>query len=452
MAHVLVVDDERAVRVALDVNLTKAGHTVSLADTGERALEALRTSPVDAILTDLMMPGMGGMELLAEVKRSWPLTQVIMMTGHGTVEGAVEAMRLGAHDFVIKPIAKAELLAILDRALRERALHEQVAQLQAAASERFGFDNIGGNSPAMASVFDQVSAVAPSDATVLLTGPTGTGKELVGKAIHFNSSRRQGPLVQINCGALPSGLLESELFGHEKGAFTGAVRQHKGRFEQADGGTLMLDEVGEMPLETQVKLLRVLESGEFQRVGGTRTMSVDVRLVAATNRTLREEVHAGRFREDLFYRLNVFEIALPPLTQRMDDVPHLVEHFVQKFAAQHKRPVTDVSRSAMDTLMRHNWPGNIRELEHAVERAIILAATDTITRFELPEPVRPSDTPDASESVNIAEVLRAKERELVEAALRAEGGVQARAARRLGVSRANLNYRIQKLGIIIADL
>ena len=452
MAHVLVVDDERAVRVALDVNLTKAGHTVSLADTGERALEALRTSPVDAILTDLMMPGMGGMELLAEVKRSWPLTQVIMMTGHGTVESAVEAMRLGAHDFVIKPIAKAELLAILDRALRERALHEQVAQLQAAASERFGFDNIVGNSPAMASVFDQVSAVAPSDATVLLTGPTGTGKELVGKAIHFNSSRRQGPLVQINCGALPSGLLESELFGHEKGAFTGAVRQHKGRFEQADGGTLMLDEVGEMPLETQVKLLRVLESGEFQRVGGTRTMSVDVRLVAATNRTLREEVHAGRFREDLFYRLNVFEIALPPLTQRMDDVPHLVEHFVQKFAAQHKRPVTDVSRSAMDTLMRHNWPGNIRELEHAVERAIILAATDTITRFELPEPVRPSDTPDASESVNIAEVLRAKERELVEAALRAEGGVQARAARRLGVSRANLNYRIQKLGIIIADL
>ena len=452
MAHVLVVDDERAVRVALDVNLTKAGHTVSLADTGERALEALRTSPVDAILTDLMMPGMGGMELLAEVKRSWPLTQVIMMTGHGTVEGAVEAMRLGAHDFVIKPIAKAELLAILDRALRERALHEQVAQLQAAASERFGFDNIVGNSPAMASVFDQVSAVAPSDATVLLTGPTGTGKELVGKAIHFNSSRRQGPLVQINCGALPSGLLESELFGHEKGAFTGAVRQHKGRFEQADGGTLMLDEVGEMPLETQVKLLRVLESGEFQRVGGTRTMSVDVRLVAATNRTLREEVHAGRFREDLFYRLNVFEIALPPLTQRMDDVPHLVEHFVQGVAAQHKRPVTDVSRSAMDTLMRHNWPGNIRELEHAVERAIILAATDTITRFELPEPVRPSDTPDASESVNIAEVLRAKERELVEAALRAEGGVQARAARRLGVSRANLNYRIQKLGIIIADL
>lgn len=452
MAHVLVVDDERAVRVALDVNLTKAGHTVSLADTGERALDALRTSPVDAILTDLMMPGMGGMALLAEVKRSWPLTQVIMMTGHGTVERAVEAMRLGAHDFVIKPIAKAELLAILDRALRERALHEQVAQLQAAASERFGFDNIVGNSPAMASVFDQVSAVAPSDATVLITGPTGTGKELIGKAIHFNSSRRQGPLVQINCGALPSGLLESELFGHEKGAFTGAIRQHKGRFEQADGGTLMLDEVGEMPLETQVKLLRVLESGEFQRVGGTSTMSVDVRLVAATNRALREEVHQGRFREDLFYRLNVFEIALPPLSQRMEDIPNLVEHFVQKFSTQHQRPVTEVSASAMDTLMGHAWPGNIRELEHTVERAIILAASDTITHFELPEPVRPVPMTTTDEGLSIADVLRAKERELVESALRAEGGIQARAARRLGVSRANLNYRIQKLGINISDL
>ena len=324
--------------------------------------------------------------------------------------------------------------------LRERALHSRWPN-PSRSHERFGFVTL------------RVTAchgvcVRPGErrrpirCNGLAYRPDGYGEELVGKAIHFNNSRRQGPLVQINCGALPWACWRAN-YSVTRRARSGSRPQHKGRFEQADGGTLMLDEVGEMPLETQVKLLRVLESGEFQRVGGTRTMSVDVRLVAATNRTLREEVHAGRFREDLFYRLNVFEIALPPLTQRMDDVPHLVEHFVQKFAAQHKRPVTDVSRSAMDTLMRHNWPGNIRELEHAVERAIILAATDTITRFELPEPVRPSDTPDASESVNIAEVLRAKERELVEAALRAEGGVQARAARRLGVSRANLNYRIK---------
>lgn len=457
MSAVLVVDDERAVRVALEVNLSKAGHIVSLADTAERALEILRAQPVDAVLTDLMMPGMGGMELLAEVRRCWPLTQIIMMTGHGTVERAVEAMRLGAHDFVIKPIAKAELLAILDRALRERALHEQVAQLQAAATERFGFENIIGNTPAMRAVYDRVSAVASSDAYVLLTGPTGTGKELIGNAIHFQSSRRNGPLIQINCGALPSGLLESELFGHERGAFTGAVRQHKGKFEQADGGTLMLDEVGEMPIDTQVKLLRVLESGDFQRVGGTESIHVDVRVVAATNRNLREEVRAGRFREDLFYRLNVFELKLPSLQERADDIPLLVEHFVQKYAARHSKPVQTVTQSALDTLRSHSWPGNVRELEHTVERAIILSSTATLDTFELPEPVHPTadstgELSEISAGKSIADILRTKERELVISALRAENGVQARAARRLGVSRANLNYRIQKFGIVIKDI
>ena len=454
MASVLVVDDERAVRVALDVNLSKAGHTVSLADNGERALEILRSQTVDAVLTDLMMPGMSGMELLAEIQRCWPMSQVIMMTGHGTVEAAVEAMRLGAHDFVIKPIAKAELLAVLDRALRERALHQQVAQLQAAATERFGFENIIGNTPAMRAVYDRVTAVAASDAFVLLTGPTGTGKELIGNAIHFQSNRRSGPLIQVNCGALPSGLLESELFGHEKGAFTGAIRQHKGKFEQADGGTLMLDEVGEMPLETQVKLLRVLETGDFQRVGGTKTIHVDVRVVAATNRDLREEVRSGRFREDLFYRLNVFELALPALTDRVDDIPLLVDHFVQKYAHKHGKKANSVDDEAMQTLCSHDWPGNVRELEHTVERAIILSQTDTLSFFELPEPVHTiagkATAIEAGES--IADVLRNTERELVLAALRAEGGVQARAARRIGVSRANLNYRIQKLGIIVKDI
>ena len=454
MASVLVVDDERAVRVALDVNLSKAGHTVSLADNAERALEIIRSQPVEAVLTDLMMPGTSGMELLAEIQRCWPLTQVIMMTGHGTVEAAVEAMRLGAHDFVIKPIAKAELLAVLDRALRERALHEQVAQLQAAATERFGFDNIIGNTPVMRAVYDRVTAVAASDAFVLLTGPTGTGKELIGNAIHFHSNRRNGPLIQVNCGALPSGLLESELFGHEKGAFTGAIRQHKGKFEQADGGTLMLDEVGEMPLETQVKLLRVLETGDFQRVGGTDTIHVDVRVVAATNRDLREEVRAGRFREDLFYRLNVFELALPALRDRIDDIPLLVEHFVQKYAHKHGKSASSVDDRAMQVLCAHDWPGNVRELEHTIERSIILSHKDTLTSFELPEPVhatgKMAHTIDEGES--IADVLRNTERELVIAALKAENGIQARAARRLGVSRANLNYRIQKLGIIIKDI
>jgi two-component system, NtrC family, response regulator len=453
---VLVVDDERAVRVALDVNLSKAGYIVSLADTAERALDILRTQSVDLVLTDLMMPGIGGMELLTEIREHWPQIQVVLMTGHGTVERAVEAMRMGAHDFVIKPVGKVELLAILDRAIREQHLHRQVDRLQAAADERFGFENIVGTTPAMQSVYDQINAVAQSDAYVLLTGPTGTGKELIGHALHHQSRRKHGPFVQVNCGALPSGLLESELFGHERGAFTGAVRQHKGKFEQADGGTLMLDEIGEMPLDTQVKLLRILESGQFQRVGGTGTIQVDVRVVAATNRDLRTEVREKRFREDLFYRLNVFHIALPSLRERLDDIPLLVDHFVHKYAERHGKNVQQASAKAVAQLRNHPWPGNIRELEHTVERAVILNHGPTIQEFELPDPLQEALPGTSSiavgEGFNIADALRAHEREMVIAALQAEGGVQARAAKCLGVSRANLNYRIQKLGIVIKEI
>lgn len=454
---ILVVDDERAVRVALEVNLSKAGHIVSLADSAERAIEIMRTQDVDAVLTDFMMPGLNGIELLATIKEHWPLTQVVLMTGHGTVERAVEAMRLGAHDFVIKPVGRDELLAILDRALRERGLHQQVARLTAEVSERYGFENLIGNTPAMQHVYDQVSAVASSDAYVLLSGQTGTGKELIAHAIHHRSPRSNGPFVQVNCGALPGGLLESELFGHEKGSFTGAIRQHKGKFEQADGGTLMLDELGEMPLDTQVKLLRILESGRFQRVGGTAEIHTDVRVVAATNRNIRNEVDAGRFREDLYYRLNVFEINLPTLTQRTDDIPLLVDHFIQKFAQKHNKAVTGASTQALDGLRSHPWPGNVRELEHTVERAVILSKSDTIDSFGLTAPPR---TPNSTSPVpgmpaqgqSIADALRDQERTMVIAALRAEQGVQARAARLLGVSRANLNYRIQKLGIQIKDI
>ena len=454
--NVLVVDDERAVRVALDVNLSKAGYIVSLADTAEAAIETLQRHNIDLVLTDLMMPGMGGMDLLDHIRKHWPQIQIVMMTGHATVERAVEAMRMGAHDFVIKPVGKNELIAILERATREQALHRQVDRLQAAADERFGFDNLIGNTPAMQMVYNQIHAVAQSDAYVLLTGPTGTGKELISHALHHQSRRKHGPFVQVNCGALPSGLLESELFGHERGAFTGAVRQHKGKFEQADGGTLMLDEIGEMPVDTQVKLLRILESGEFQRVGGTGTIRVDVRVVAATNRDLREEVRQKRFREDLFYRLNVFHIALPPLRDRLDDLPLLVDHFVQKYAERHRKPVTGSTTSALAVLRQHTWPGNVRELEHTVERAVIMAAGPMIEHFDIPEAL--GDETDGGHKGkptipnNIAEALRSHEREMVIAALQAEGGVQARAAKRLGVSRANLNYRIQKLGIVLKEV
>ncbi len=455
-ATILVVDDDRAVRQALEINLGKAGFQVQLARTGAEAIDLLHDAPVDIVLTDLMMPGMTGLELLDEVRTRWPETQVVLMTGHGTVERAVEAMRLGAHDFIIKPVSRAELVAILERALREKSLIERVEHLEAAATERFGFEQMVGNTPVMTELYEQVMAVAESDALVLLTGPTGTGKELLAHAIHFRSPRRNAKLVQVNCGALPSGILESELFGHERGAFTGAIRQHRGKFEQADGGTLLLDEVGEMPLETQVKLLRILESGELQRVGGAETIKVDVRVVAATNLDLRQEVEESRFRKDLFYRLDVFRIDVPSLSARKDDIPLLVDHFIQRQAERHNKPARQVSEDALAPLLSHDWPGNVRELEHVVERAVILCSGPTIEKFRLTAPV--SKKKDAAseglipEGDTIQDVLRDKERELVVAALRLEKGVQARAARRLGVSRANLNYRIQKLGLVVKDI
>jgi len=451
---VLVVDDDRGVRSALEINLSKAGWTVRLAETGEEAINVLREFGVDVVLTDLMMPGMSGMELLADVRQRWPSTQVVLMTGHGTVERAVEAMRLGAHDFIIKPVSKAELIAILERALREKTLTDRVEHLEAATAERFGFERLIGNTPAITAVYEQVAAVADSDALVLLTGPTGTGKELFAHAIHYRSRRRNGSFVQVNCAALPSGLLESELFGHERGAFTGAVRQHKGKFEQADGGTLLLDEIGEIPPETQVKLLRILESGRFQRVGGTHNLQTDVRVIAATNRDLREAVRAGDFRKDLYYRLDVFRIAVPSLRDRRDDIPLLIDHFIQKYAQQHEKPALTASEAALLPLMEHSWPGNVRELEHVVERAVILSTSPTIERFNLTESLDIADGNDAllPPGMSIQDALRERERDLVIAALRLEGGVQARAARRLGVSRANLNYRIQKLGIVVKDI
>jgi two-component system NtrC family response regulator len=453
-ARILVVDDDRAVRSALKVNLAKAGYEVRLVSSAEEATEALAEREVDLVVTDVKMPGRGGMALLEDLREHRPETRVVLMTGHGSVEDAVSAMKQGASDYIIKPISKTELLLVIQRALRERALLAEVKQLRAEVEERYGFENIIGAHPSIQRVFELVSAVAASSALVLLTGPTGTGKELLAHALHYKSPRRGGPFVAINCAALPQSLLESELFGHEKGAFTGAIRQHRGKFEQADGGTLLLDELGEVPLSTQVRLLRVLESGQLQRVGGSDTVKIDVRVVAATNRDLRAEVKAGRFREDLFYRLNVFHIPIPSLSERRDDIPLLVEHFLDKYSRRHKRSVQRLSPAALSRLMGHPWPGNIRELEHVIERAVILCPGSEITEVLLPEsePEEALEVGLLPEGQTLNDALQETERRLIVEALKLEKGVQARAARRLGISRSNLNYRIQKLNISIQDV
>ena len=459
--RVLVVDDEPAVRSALRVNLARAGYEVMLAGTAEEALKALADRPADLVLTDVKMPGAGGMALLEQLNRSSPDMPVVMMTGHGRVEDAVAAMKSGAADYIIKPISKDELLVILDRSLKARALQAEVVELRAEVARRYSFENLVGGTPSMQKVYALVAAVADSSALVLLTGATGTGKELLAHAIHYRSSRRPGPFVRVNCAALPEGLLESELFGHEKGSFTGAIRQHRGRFEQADGGTLLLDEIGEIPLSVQVKLLRVLESGEIQRVGGTDPIRVDVRLVAATNRDLRKEVKAGRFREDLYYRLNVFHIQLPPLRDRVDDIPLLVEHFVEKYAERYHKTVRRVRPEIMAQLLRHPWPGNVRELQHVIERGVLLSHGEELEQIILNdgeeiEPETTAELPEGPDEVpegrSLVEVLEDQERRLIVDALRKEKGVQARAARRLGISRSNLNYRIQRLSIEVKDV
>jgi DNA-binding NtrC family response regulator len=407
------------------------------------------------------MPGASGLDLLQRVRASWPDVQVVVMTGYGSVADAVTAMKAGAADYLIKPVGKDELYLILDRALERRTLRAELVKLRQEVQDRYGFDRLIGATPAMVALYEDVAAVADSQATVLLQGATGTGKELLAHALHYRSRRAAGPFVRVNCTAIPETLLESELFGHEKGAFTGALREHPGRFEQADGGTLFLDEIGEIELGMQPKLLRALESGEIQRLGSRETTKVDVRVVAATNRDLRQEVAAGRFREDLFYRLEVVTLHVPPLRERLDDVPLLVEHFVREAAARAGRKVPRVGRDTMERLSHYGWPGNVRQLQHVVERAVILARGDVdVLEVPLPDDAVVEAQPEGVEripvlpapGVGLVDALDAHERAMIVAALKACGGVQAQAARRLGLSKSNLNYRIKRLGIEVKDI
>jgi DNA-binding NtrC family response regulator len=447
---VLIVEDEANMRRVLCALLERDGFGTIEASDGDAALERLAHEPVDAILTDLRMPKRNGLELLEAVRRAHPEIPVVVLTAHGTVGSAVEALKQGAFDYLTKPFDPDEIRQVMEKAVSTRRLASREVRLLADEDAE---PLLCGPSQALAEVRHVIERVAPTPATVLITGESGTGKEIVARGLHRASLRNSGPFLKINCAAIPEGLLESELFGYERGAFTGAVGRKPGRFELADGGTLFLDEIGEMPLSAQPKLLRAIQEGRFYRVGGTETVHVDVRLVAATNRDLREEVRTGRFREDLFYRLHVVPIHLLPLRERPEDIPPLALLFLERFAARLKRPVTGIDPLAMDLLRAHSWPGNIRELENAIERATLLCDGSTLTERDLPPEVRPvAQRPTSNlEPTPLRQRIRAAteriERDAILEALRMTEGNVTRAARKLGLSRRGLQLKMKELEI-----
>lgn len=444
MTHTLVIaDDEKNTREGLRWALERKDLKILLAADGEEALQLIKSEPVDILLTDLKMPRLDGMELLEHVKRDSPDTETVMLTGHGTVESAVDAMKAGAYDYLIKPINIDELNMLVNRILEGRELRSENKQLREQVEQRFGLDNIVGRSDAMNRVFDMVRMVAPSRANVLIYGESGTGKELIANAIHHNSPRQRRPFVKINCGALPLTLLESELFGYEKGAFTGAVKTKPGRFEMADGGTILLDEIGETGPEFQVRLLRVLQEGTFERVGGTETLRTDVRVIAASNKRLDELVKAGEFREDLFYRLKVVSIEIPPLRERREDIPLLVEHFMDEFSRYYEKARPRISNRVMSQLQNYSWPGNVRQLKNVLEGAVVMTRGE-VTAEDLPEEIRAEGQNVNEVTISAESSLRDAERQLIQAALIHYGGNRAQTARSLGLGRKTLYRKMEE--------
>jgi DNA-binding NtrC family response regulator len=446
-AHILLVDDEVNIREALVTILEKKGHQVRGVATAEEGLVQLEVAPADLVITDLRMPGIGGMEFLRRLKRTWPDTEVVVMTAYGSIDTAVEAMRCGAYDYLAKPIDRERFPIVVDKALERHALTTENKQLRDRLETKTRFDQMVGESEPMQRVYSLVEMVADSDVTVLLTGESGTGKELIARAIHHKSPRADGPFITLNCGALPDNLFESELFGYEKGAFTGAMATKMGRFELADGGTLLLDEVGELSLKSQVDFLRVLETKEFRRLGGTKLLKVDTRIIAATNRNLEEAVKQSDFREDLYYRLNVVPIRLPPLRDRADDIPLLVDRFLAECSAQHHREPKDVSREAMRLLRLYGWPGNIRQLRNLMER-LVVTVKDTILRPEhLPEEIQASKEDARTMVVTLGTSLDQLEREVIQRTLTEITNHREKAAKLLGISLRTLQYKIKEYGI-----
>ena len=445
---VLVVDDEKNTREGLGRALRR-DYDVVLAESAAAALKALDERPADVMLSDVRMPGEDGLALLRKVREKHPATVCILLTAYGTVETAVEAMKLGAQNFLTKPVNLDQLDLVLERALRARDLERENRDLKRRLDARYGLENIVGSSPAMERLFDVIRQAAPTQATVLIEGASGTGKELVAQAIHHLSPRSSGPFVAVQCGALPATLLESELFGHEKGAFTGAIERRKGRFERADGGTLFLDEISEIDLSVQVKLLRVLETRQFERVGGTETLSTDIRIIAATNRDLKAYVAEGKFREDLYYRLDVVDIRMPTLAERATDIPMLCDHFVREFAPRNGRRILGIEPAALAVLQAYPWPGNVRELRNAVEKMVVLSRGDLLTVQDVPANIRDgaeSAARTSPEPVPTESLAQAEKRKIL-AALSDAGGNRSRAAEALGISRRTLHRKLAAWGV-----
>ena len=445
---ILIVDDEKNTREGRGRAL-RGTYRVFLAESATTALEVLDKETVDVMLSDVRMPGEDGLSLLRTVHQKYPATLCILLTAYGSVETAVEAMKSGARDFLTKPVNLDQLDLVLERTLRTRDLENENRELHKRLNVRYGLENIIGTSPPMEALFDVIRQTAPTQATVLIQGASGTGKELVAQAIHHLSTRASGPFVAVHCAALSSTLLESELFGHEKGAFTGAIAQRKGRFELANGGTLFLDEISEVDLSVQVKLLRVLETRTFERVGGSQTLTTDIRVVAATNRNLKEYVAQGRFREDLYYRLNVVDIRMPSLAERQSDIPMLCAHFIREFAPKNNRQVDGIEPAAMALLQAYPWPGNVRELRNTIEKMVVLSRGALLTVTDVPANIRDG----AEEAVvaagvpNQTESLEQAEKRKILSALDAAGGNRTRAAEALGISRRTLHRKLAAWGM-----
>jgi two-component system response regulator AtoC len=454
---ILIVEDEENFRHMLFVILKKENYDVETASNGEEGLKKIALSPFDQILCDIRMPQMDGMEFLKEAQKRGVDTTIIMMSAYGTIDTAIEAMKLGAYDYISKPFKPDEVILTLKKAEERERLRKENELLRKEVQKEYGFKNIVSKNEKMLNIFEVIKKVAPYKSTILITGESGTGKELIARALHYNSDRSQYPFIPINCGAIPENLLESELFGHVKGAFTDAIRTKKGLFEEADGGTLFLDEIGELPTQLQVKLLRVLQDGEIRKVGESKSIQIDVRIITATVKDLIKEVNEGRFREDLFYRLNVLPIHIPPLRERKEDIPLLIHHFINKYSNSMNKNIAGITSKALDSLMNYKWYGNVRELENTIERAIVLTDQENIELENLPFEIQnfkeqSQIAPLAEEDYSIKKASKILEMNLIKKALNKTKGNHTHAARLLELSHRALLYKIKEYGIVEEDL